>query len=69
MTEKFDFEQALEALKGGKPLTGQDSVLLPLIKQLAEAALDDLEEHWGQKISDYDQVLAQQVGKRAQCGK
>ena len=27
MTEKFDFEQALEALKAGKPITGKDSVL------------------------------------------
>ncbi len=45
MTEKFDFEQALEALKSGKPLTGQDNVLLPLIKQLAEAALGDRREH------------------------
>ena len=40
MTKKFDFDQALEALKGGQPFTGQDSVLLPLIKQLTEAALD-----------------------------
>jgi len=40
MTEKFDFEQALEALRSGKPLTGQDSVLSPLIKQLAGAALE-----------------------------
>ena len=34
MTEKFDFEQALEALKAGQPITGKDSVLSPLIKQL-----------------------------------
>ena len=27
MTEKFDFEKALEALKAGKPITGKDSVL------------------------------------------
>ena len=31
MTEKFDFEQALEALKAGKPITGKDSVLSPLM--------------------------------------
>ena len=30
MTEKFDFEQALEALKAGRPITGKDSVLSPL---------------------------------------
>jgi putative transposase len=40
MTEKFDFEQVLEALKAGKPITGKDSVLSPLIKQLTEAALE-----------------------------
>jgi putative transposase len=40
MTEKFDFEQALEALKAGKPITGKDSVLGPLVKQLTEAALE-----------------------------
>jgi transposase-like protein len=52
MTEKFDFEQALEALKGGKPLTGQDSVLLPLIKQLAEAALEaEADTHLAQEIA------------------
>jgi len=52
MTEKFDFEQALEALKGGKPLTGQDSVLLPLIKQLAEAALEaEAGTHLAQEIA------------------
>jgi len=32
MTEKFDFEQALEALKAGKPITGKDSVLSPLME-------------------------------------
>ena len=52
MTEKFNFEQALEALKGGKPLTGQDSVLLPLSKQLAEAALEaEADTHLAQEIS------------------
>jgi hypothetical protein len=30
MTEKFIFEQTLEALKAGKPITGKDSVLSPL---------------------------------------
>ena len=39
MTEKFDFEQGLESLKAGQPITGKDSVLSPLIKQLTEAAL------------------------------
>ena len=52
MTEKFDFEQALEALKGGQPITGKDSVLSPLIKQLTEAALEaEIDTHLAQEIS------------------
>ena len=39
MTQPFDFDQALKALQAGKSLTGKDSVLGPLIKQLTEAAL------------------------------
>lgn len=42
----FDFETALEALKSGKPLTGKDGILTPLIKDLTEAALDgEIEAH------------------------
>jgi len=52
MTEKFDFEQALEALKAGKPITGKDSVLSPLIKQLTEAALEaEADTHLAQEIA------------------
>ena len=52
MTEKFDFEQALEAFKAGKPITGKDSVLSPLIKQLTEAALEaEVDTHLAQEIS------------------
>ena len=40
MTKKFDFEQVLVALKAGQPITGKDSVLAPLVKQLTEAALE-----------------------------
>jgi transposase-like protein len=36
---EFDVQKALEDLKSGKPLTGQDGLLSPLIKQLTEAAL------------------------------
>ena len=39
MTNKFDFNQALEKLQSGKGLLGEDGVLTPLIKQLTEAAL------------------------------
>ena len=46
MTQPFDFDQALKALQAGKSLTGKDSVLGPLIKQLTEAALTaELEQH------------------------
>ena len=46
MTNSFDFDEALQDLQNGKPLTGQDSVLGPLIKQLTEAALNaELEYH------------------------
>jgi|TARA_B110000467_G_C18273933_1_gene454184 transposase-like protein len=46
MTQSFDFDQALKALQAGKSLTGKDSILGPLIKQLTEAALTaELEHH------------------------
>jgi transposase-like protein len=52
MTEKFDFEQALEALKAGKPITGKDSVLGPLVKQLSEAALEaEIDTHLAQEVA------------------
>ena len=52
MTEKFDFEKALEALKSGKPITGKDSILSPLIKQLTEAALEaEIDTHLAQELS------------------
>ena len=51
MTKKFDFEKALEALQAGKPITGKDSVLSPLIKQLTEAALEaEIDTHLAQEI-------------------
>lgn len=37
--QSFDFNEALKAIQSGKPTTGSDGVLAPLIKQLAEAAL------------------------------
>lgn len=46
MNSSFDFKQALEQLKLGKPLNGEDGVLTPLIKQLAEAVLNaEIESH------------------------
>lgn len=43
---QFDFEEALEALKAGQDLNGNNGILTPLIKQLTEAALAaELEQH------------------------
>ena len=39
MPHPFDFDKALEELRAGKDLTGKDGVLMPLIKQLTEAAI------------------------------
>jgi transposase-like protein len=52
MTEKFDFEKALADLKAGKPITGKDSVLGPLVKQLTEAALEaEIDTHLAQEVA------------------
>ena len=32
--EVFDFKKALEDLKSGKPLSGKDGILTPLVKKL-----------------------------------
>ena len=47
MTQSFDFNKALAELQSGKGLTGKNGVLTPLIKQLTEAALKELEQHLG----------------------
>ncbi len=39
MSQLFDFDKALKELQAGKDLTGKDGVLMPLIKQLTEAAI------------------------------
>lgn len=39
MSQPFDFNKALKALQSGQALTGKDGILMPLIKQLTEAAL------------------------------
>lgn len=42
----FNFEDTLKQLQSGKPLTGLDGILTPLIKQLTEAALQaELDQH------------------------
>jgi transposase-like protein len=52
MTNKFDFNQALEKLQSGKGLLGKDGVLTPLIKQLTEAALQaEMEQHLSNKTT------------------
>jgi hypothetical protein len=43
---QFDLNKALEELKAGKPMHGEDGFLTPLIKQLTEAALQaEQEQH------------------------
>ncbi|MEJ2047898.1 MAG: IS256 family transposase [Dehalococcoidia bacterium] len=50
MSQEFNFEEALEALRNGQDLTGKDGILTPLIKQLTEAALKaELEAHLEQE--------------------
>ncbi|ABE55340.1 transposase, mutator type [Shewanella denitrificans OS217] len=61
MTQPFNFEQALKDLQAGKNLTGKDSILGPLIKQLTEAALQaELEQH-----SAHDEQPNRKNGKTA----
>lgn len=46
MTQTFNFDEALEQLQAGKDLTGKDGILMPLIKQLTEAAITaELDQH------------------------
>jgi len=40
MDNEFNYEEALEKLKAGKPITGDDGVFTPLLKQMAEALLN-----------------------------
>jgi len=52
MTQDFDFEKALEALKAGEPLNGKDGILTPLVKKLTEAALEaEIDTHLGQEVT------------------
>jgi len=53
MAQSFDFDKALEDLQAGKDLTGKDGILMPLIKQLTEAAITaELNHH----LSSNEQV-------------
>lgn len=46
MAIEFDVNAALDALRAGQDLTGENGFLTPLIKQLTEAALKaELEQH------------------------
>ena len=52
MSEKFDFEAALKAIQSGQAITGKDSVLAPLVKQLTEAALEgELDSHLADDVA------------------
>lgn len=42
----FDFRAAVDALRSGQDLNGEDGILTPLIKQLTEAAMKaEFEQH------------------------
>ena len=50
--QRFDFNQALEALKSGQPLTGEKGILTPLVKELVEAALEgELDSHLAREVT------------------
>jgi transposase-like protein len=55
---RFDLNKALEDLKAGKPMHGEDGFLTPLIKQLTEAALQ----------AEQEQHLADDTGKNRKNG-
>ncbi len=47
----FDFEKAVKALQAGQPIMGKNGILAPLIKNLAEAALEgELDSHLAQEV-------------------
>jgi len=53
MSEEFNFNEALGALRNGQNLTGKDGILTPLVKQLTEAALKaEIEAHLDTKSLD-----------------
>ena len=44
--QNFHFNEALKRIQAGKPITGSDGVLAPLIKQLTQAALNaEIQSH------------------------
>ena len=51
MSEIFDFDKAIAGLRAGQGLVGKKGVLMPLIKQLSEAAImAELEHHLANQI-------------------
>jgi transposase-like protein len=49
---QFDMEEAIQALREGKDLSGKDGIFTPLIKQITEAAMQaELEEHLAKEES------------------
>jgi hypothetical protein len=59
MTNQFNMDEAVKALRAGKDLTGKDGVLMPLIKQLTEAAL----------AAELDPHLREDAGQNRRNGK
>jgi len=52
---EFDLNEVLAQFKNGKNLTGKDGLLVPLIKQLTEAAFEaEVESHIANKLYRYN---------------
>ncbi len=50
-TNTFNFNEALQQLLSGKKISGKDGVLVPLVKQLVEVALEaEVESHIAQDV-------------------
>jgi putative transposase len=54
MSEIFDFEKAIAGLRSGKDLMGNEDVLMPLIKQLTEAATNAELKHYPAKSDEHN---------------
>jgi len=49
--ERFDFDKAVKEILAGKKISGKDGVLVPLIKELVEAALEaEIESHIANEV-------------------
>ena len=71
MSNEFDFDQfkaaALKAMYAGKPLTGKDGVLAPLIENLLNAALEgEMDSHMSDEERDSGNRRNGHISKQVQ---